>query len=148
MSSRSFSVPSELVRLIEQGAITVQALGAMTGINQSTLESILASPQAEAAMDTTHLALTIDEVARLSALTAQLTDGIGIDDDDRLRAILRSLTEELHLSSRHIGRLTGLSPAALQAILSGEQSVTGEEKYRVAIRCSYLINAANLARPR
>lgn len=92
------------------------------------------------------LALSNDESARLSTLAAHLTDGLRIDDDDRLRAKFESLTIECRLTPRNIAQLTGLDIDDLESALRDPRTVPIEKKYELAIKGSYLINAVNRAR--
>ena len=148
MSTTSFDASRELARLLEEGAITMKALEVMTGIDHVRPRKLLVVAPAAVGMDSSPAVLTGHEAARLSALVAQLTEASGIGDDDRLRATLESLTGALHLTPGNIARLTGLSTDVVQTVLAGDRPLPGDEKYAVAIRCSYLVNAANLARPR
>jgi hypothetical protein len=90
--------------------------------------------------------LSNDESARLSLLAAHLTEGLWIDDDDRLKAIFESLTIECRLTPRNIAKLTGLDANDVENALHDPRTVSIERKYELAIKGSYLINAANRAR--
>ncbi|QNA91638.1 MULTISPECIES: HTH domain-containing protein [unclassified Microbacterium] len=148
MSSNSINILGEFRRLIAEGAITALAIETITGIEQSRLQSLLAAHGEVSTVRAAHPALTAGETARLSTLAVHLTSGLTIGDDDRLRTIVESLTAELHLSPQNISQLTGLRMEDLKRVLNDDRSVSIEEKYAMAIRCSYLIATTNLVRAR
>lgn len=90
--------------------------------------------------------LSDDERARLSILSAQLTEGLGIDNDHRLKAIFESLTIECGLTPHNISRLTGLNVGDIEHAVRDPHLVPIDRKYELAIKGSYLINAVNQAR--
>ncbi|SIR79440.1 hypothetical protein SAMN05880568_1505 [Microbacterium sp. RURRCA19A] len=79
-------------------------------------------------------------------LSAQLTYGLDIDDDERLLGILQSLTVECHLSLENVARLTGLDLDDLILASRDPQKLSSDTRYAIALRASYLINAANQSR--
>lgn len=150
MSSQSIDVVDELNRLVAEGVITERALQAMTRIDSEKLHTALAGEKHEPGtlISADQQVLTSDESMRLSILAAQLTDGMTIGDDDRLKAIIESLNAEMHLSTHHIAQLTGVDAEDLESVLNNPRSVPIEVKYAIAIKGSYLMNTANLARGR
>jgi hypothetical protein len=93
-------------------------------------------------------ALSSDESARLSILVANLTVGFQIDDTERLKSILESLTIGCGLTVENIARLTGLAVADVESALRDPETVAIEKKYELAIKGSYLINVINQAQAR
>lgn len=149
MSSRSIDVLSELNRLIEEGALSERSIETLTGIRGTDLHTLLVEEREGARpIGADAPALTSDENVRLSMLAAQLTDGLTVADDDRLKSILESLTSQAHLTVENIAQLTGLRVEDLEQVLDDPQVVSEAKKYAIAIRCSYLVNAANVARSR
>ena len=149
MSSRSINVLSELNRLIEEGALSERSIETLTGIRGADLHTLLVEEREGARpIGADAPALTSDENVRLSMLAAQLTDGLTVADDDRLKGILESLTSQAHLTVENIAQLTGLRVDDLEQVLDDPHVVSEAKKYAIAIRCSYLVNAANFARSR
>ena len=149
MTSEAHNTVDELRRIIAEGRITEEALQSITGIQPERLRFFLD----EAKPGMTGLsrepeALSNDESARLSILTAHLTEGLRIGDDERLRAIYESLTGECRLTLQNIAQLTGLVVDDLESALRDPRTIPIEKKYALAIRGSYLINAVDQARGR
>ncbi|TQJ31486.1 HTH domain-containing protein [Microbacterium sp. SLBN-146] len=147
--TQSQKVAKELNRLLASGHISLQALTAITRIDSDRLTALLH----EEHHGTVNVAsdappLTDAESTRVSVLTALLTHVAEIDDDERLRGILESLTAECRLTLENIAQLTRVDLDDLKRAVNDPGSVSPATKYTIALRCSYLINAANLARPR
>jgi hypothetical protein len=149
MTSEAYNTVDELRRIIAEGHISEDALQSITGIEPEKLRSFLdeAKPGA-AGLTREPQALSNDESTRLSTLAAQLTEGLRIGDDERLRAIFESLTIECRLTVQNIAQLAGLDVDDLESTLRDPRTVPIEKKYALAIRGSYLINAVNQARGR
>lgn len=146
MTSGTNEIADSLQRLVAESAVTEDALQAMTGIPVPQLRSFLANSGLGMTLSTAPQNLSPDESSRISTLEAQLTEGMRIGDDDRLKAILGSLTIECHLTPANIALLSGLDVEVLEQILDHPSRVLLDERYKVAIRCSYLLNAVNRAR--
>ncbi|WP_130177513.1 HTH domain-containing protein [Cryobacterium sp. SO1] len=149
MTSKAFDTADELRRMISEGHISEESLEVITGIQREKLRSFLD----EQTPWTTGLvaeaqALSNDESTRLSVLAAQLTDGLSISDDARLKAIFESLTIECHFTLGNIAKLTGLDLDVLESALRDPQVVSADKKYELSSKGSYLINAVNRARDR
>ncbi|KAA9108048.1 HTH domain-containing protein [Microbacterium rhizomatis] len=149
MMTQGTSVTADLRRLIAEDRLSAHALQAMTQIDAGKLDGLLTDTSSLAAQSKRgEHALLPEESARISVLTAQLAYGMDIDDDERLRGIVESLTAECGLTLRNIARLTGLDIEDLGMALTDPGSLPSETKYILALRGSHLINAVNLARPR
>lgn len=136
----------ELQELIRQGKISEEALYAITGIVPEVLSEVVSSDASLPPGMTSEKQLpSIDEVRRLSMLAGQLAYGFEIDDDERLRGIVESLTTVCKLSIQNIAHLTGVAVDDVQLILTEPNSATLESKYALGMRASYLINAVNQA---
>lgn len=145
MTPSANPVAESLLRLIAAGAITEEALQAMTGIEPHRLRRFLDDAGVDG-LSSSPQSLSPDENARISTLEAQLTAGMEIEDDERLKAVLESLTIEYHLEPEHIARLSGLSTDDITHALDDPSSMPPETKYRAATRSSYLLNAVDRAR--
>jgi predicted DsbA family dithiol-disulfide isomerase len=144
-----YSTADELRRIIADGRISEEALQAITGIQPEKLQSSLNEAGAKHGMmafTTEPQALSNDEIARLSILAAQLTEGLRIGDDERLKAIFESLTIQCRLTLGNIAQLTGLDVDDLQSALRDPRTLPLEKKYELAVKGSYLIGAVNRAR--
>ncbi|MFM9920535.1 HTH domain-containing protein [Lacisediminihabitans sp. H27-G8] len=140
---------AELRRLIAEGHLSEDALQAITGIQPDALLRSLAETQTGMMRVTTEPpSPSNDETSRLAILAAQLTVGLQIGDDDRLKGIFESLTIECHLTLQNIARLVGLDVEDVEKALHDPRTVPIERKYELATRGSFLINAVNLARGR
>ncbi|MEV4688220.1 HTH domain-containing protein [Microbacterium sp. LWH3-1.2] len=147
MTSHGQSVVDELKRLVAEGHISVEALHVITGVPADSVRALLGqAPLVAAGLSPKSAALAANENRRLSILTAQLTDGMQIGDDERLKGIVESLTIECHLTLENIAGLTGLDVHDLELALQAPQALSADKKYALATKSSYLINAINQAR--
>jgi hypothetical protein len=148
MTSQAFNTVGELRLIIGDGRISDDALQSITGISGESLASLLReTPSIEPGLSASPSALSGEEIARLSGLTAQLTEGFLIDDDIRLKGIIESLTAQCHLTHENIALLTRIGIDDLETFLSDPDAVSLEKKYELAVRASYLINAVANAAP-
>ena len=149
MTTEAYDPVEELRRLILEGSISEDALQAITGIQPEKLRFALDTAKLGMRRFTAEaLALSDEETMRLSTLPGQLAEGMQIGDDERLKAILESLTIECRLTLENLARLTGLGVDDLRSTLRDPRTVAIEKKYELAIKGSYLINAINQARGR
>lgn len=143
----AFDVTDVLRRLVEDDVISLHALSAITRLREDALSSLLETPNgAAASRSSSARPLSADEVGRISLLTAQLTEGLRVDDDDRLRAMLDVLTEQLGLSDANIAALTRTDVHDLEGFLAEPAAMPPQTKYELASRVSYLVHAAAQAR--
>jgi len=149
MTTEAYDPVEELRRLILEGRISEDALQAITGIQPEKLRFALDTAKLGMRRFTAEpLALSDEETMRLSILPGQLAEGMQIGDDERLKAILESLTIECRLTLENLARLTGLGVDDLRSTLRDPRTVAIEKKYELGIKGSYLINAINQARGR
>jgi len=147
MTTQAFDPATELERLIEAGAISKDALQAITGIQHERLRAFLDEHAgAPVGLTARPQVLSDDEIGRLSVLAGQLTEGMQVGDDERLVAIYESLTIDCRLTARNIADLAGLDVGDVDGVLRDPGSLPAEKKYRLALAGSHLINAVNLAR--
>lgn len=89
MTPHGQSVVDELKRLVGEGHISADALHVITGVPVDSMRALLGeAPPLSAGLITNSTAPAADEASRLSILTAQLTDGMQIRNDERLKGIL------------------------------------------------------------
>lgn len=138
--SESFNTAKQLKHLIEEGCISKEAMRKITGISENDLDLLLG----EQVSNSTQF---LDESARISMLTAQLTTGVGIQDDERLAGIIQGLVEEFQFSLDNIALLIGTSVEELRDFLHDPDATTADRKYVIAGRVSYLNLAIANARP-
>ncbi|MFE1664548.1 HTH domain-containing protein [Microbacterium sp. P02] len=147
MTSHQHGPADDLRRPIADGRISEAALQAITRIDQGRLRSFLngTTPHGPG-LSAEPGALSVEESSRVSILAAQLTHGLEIADDDRLRGMLESLTVECRLTIPNLVQLTGCDADDLRQALADPALVPTEQRYEVAVRSSYLINAINNVR--
>lgn len=148
MTTETHHPADDLRHLIAMGSLTEDALHAVTQIEAGKLAAFLDSeaPAGIGVTTTDTTTLTPDESARLSILSAQLTGGLAVSDDERLRSIFETLTVECGLTLDNLARLTGTDSDTLQIVLRAPEELSAGVKYRLALSGSYLITAANRAR--
>lgn len=146
MTTDSFNTSEEVSRLLAEGQVSEEALRAITGIASESLRSFMS--ERAGALTAEPQALSGEEGERLSVLAAQLTQGMQVDNDQRLRAIYESLTMECRLTRRNIAALTGIAIEDLDIVLSDPRALSFEKRYDLAVKGAYLINAVNRARGR
>ncbi|MEN2739122.1 HTH domain-containing protein [Microbacterium sp. X-17] len=148
MGGTTFNTVAELRRIVAEGRVSQTALEAITGIAGERLGAVLEeSNRDEVGMSAAVFPLSSDESIRLSGLAAQLTQGMEIGDDERLKAILEGLTIEFALTTHNIALLTATNLDDIEACLVDPAAVAPERKYRLAVRASYLSLAIANARP-
>jgi hypothetical protein len=148
VSVEALNVEHELRRIVAEGRISEESLQAITGIPADAIASLLgATHDREPGLSAPPSAFSPDEVLRLSALVGQLTEGLQIDDDVRLTAIVQTLTVQFRMTHQHIALLTGIDLNDLESVLNDPNTVPAERKYELAIRASYLMNAIGNAAP-
>ena len=140
--------PADQLRgVIAVGGISEEALHAMTGIAPETLGHFLNAGAAETrGISANPPALTADEGFRVSVLAGLLVDGMQIDDDERLKGILESLTIECRLTPGNIAQLTGVGVQHVELALDDPHAVPLDKRYALATKGSFLITAVNQAR--
>ena len=144
MTTDAFDAPNRLRRLLADGGMSESGLQYITGVGEDALHAFI-DGRAESGMTTGPQPVSAEQGMRLSVLAAQLTEGMAIPDDERLKGILESLTIACHLTVENIAQLAGLDARDLNQALIDPLSIPIERKYEIAVRCSYLINAFNRA---
>ncbi|HWU60170.1 MAG TPA: HTH domain-containing protein [Microbacteriaceae bacterium] len=148
MPVEAFNVESELRRIVAEGRISEESLQTITGIPGDVIASLLSDArEREPGLSAPPSKLSPDQIGRLSALVDQLTEGLQIDDDTRLKAIIQTLTEQFRMTHQHIALLTGIDLNDLKSALYDPDTAKAERKYELAIRASYLMNAIGNAAP-
>ena len=122
----------ELTGLIASGHLSEDALQAMSRIPADELNAVLNG--------------TAEVPSKVGLLAAYLADGLPIANDERLTAIFETLTLECRLTPQNLAGLTGIDEDVIERFLRDPQSVSNEDKYALAVKGSYLINAVNQAR--
>ncbi|RFA07141.1 hypothetical protein B7R21_16610 [Subtercola boreus] len=149
MTSETFNTGDILRRVIADGRLSPEAFESITGIPRDALTPFLAvTPTGTPGMATPPAILTSDQTLRLSSLVAQLTAGFEIDDDERVRGILETLTVQFRLTSDNISHLTQIHAADIELFIADPATVSPEVRYRLAVRASYLLNAIGNASPK
>lgn len=145
----TFNTATEIKRLLAQGKLKPESLAAAASIEIEQLKQFLVAygPTAETP-PTSISSLSDKEIVRLSTLTAQLTTGLAIDDDERVRAYVETLSEQFGFVRENIALLIGVSRASIDAFLADADSVDTNTKYRIGVRCGYLISAITQAHAR
>lgn len=147
MTVHGQDVAADARRLIADGHISEHALRAVTRIASERITAFLTS-SAAAGLASDEPALSPEESTRVSTLVGQLAYGFEIDDDERLRAMLEALTSECGFTLQNISRLTHVPVDEVTTALHDPGTLPTETRYTLALRVSYLINAANQARAR
>lgn len=139
----------QLRRLIDRGYVSEVSLTAITGVQPDALSAFLQSDASTMTLlPSSESVLSSDEEMRLSVLAAQLSEGLQVADDDRLKGVLESLIASCGLTVENVAHLVEVDVAVVQAVLSDVTSVPCEAKYALSGKVSYLINAFNQARAR
>ena len=147
MTVHGHDVAADARRLIAEGYISEHALQAMTKVAPERVSAFLAT-SGSAGLSSDQPPLPPEESTRVSTLVGQLAYGFEIDDDERLRAMLEALTGECGFTLQNISRLTHVPVDEVTTALHDPGTLPTETRYTLALRVSYLINAANQARAR
>lgn len=148
MSSETPHLVEELRAMIDDGRISLEAVHRITGIEIESLQSFLDEDGSTAGMDLllAETPLMPGDAGRLSTLIGQLTVGLQIDDDERVKSILESLVAICGLTAGNLARLLDVDESTVNSALDDISTVPAVIRYRLGVRGSYLINAANQAR--
>jgi len=142
-------LPSEdLKAVIDAGGISEDALHAITRIPAETVARFLHGEAPDSQPGTSTPLLSDDESRRLSIFSAYVSTGLTIDDDERLRAILESLTVACRLTPENVARLADVDVEHVERALVDPSAVPLDARYRLALRSSYIITAVDRAQPR
>src|SRR4051794_35338266 len=118
MTTEAHDPAEELRRLMVEGSISEVALQAVTGIQPEKLRFFLENREPVMTRFTPEpLALSDDEAMRLSILSGQLTEGMRIGGDERLKAIFESLTIECRHTPQALALLMGLDVDDVESVL-------------------------------
>lgn len=148
MSVKALNVENELRRIVAEGRISEESLQAITGIPGDAIALLVGSThEREPGLSAPPSTFSPDEIGRLSALVGQLTEGLQIDDDVRLMAIIQTLTVQFRMTRQHIALLIGIDLNELEIVLNDPNTAQAERKYELAVRASYLMNAIGNAAP-
>lgn len=149
MTMHAHNPADQLRAVIADGGITEDALHAMTGVASETLGRFLNAGVVEnQRLSTSPPVLAGDESLRVSLLAGLLSDGMQIDNDERLKGILESLTVECRLTPNNIAQLTGVDVKHVELALNDPEVIPLDKRYALAIKGSFLINAVNHSRRR
>jgi len=148
MTSETPHLVEELRAMIDDRRISLEAVHRITGIEIESLQSFLDEDGSTACMDLllAETPLMPGDAGRLSTLIAQLTVGLQIDDDERVKSILESLVAVCGLTAGNLARLLDVDESTVNSALDDISTVPAVIRYRLGVRGSYLINAANQAR--
>ncbi|QIM17879.1 hypothetical protein G7066_02805 [Leucobacter coleopterorum] len=138
--SETFDTAKQLKRIIAEGRISEESIIKTTGISENDLSLLLNE-------ENPHSGRFFEESARISMLTAQLTHGIEIQDDERVAGIINGLVGEFQFSLENIALLTGIGVQEIQDFLDAPESTPSNRKYELASRVSYLNMVVANARP-
>lgn len=116
------------------------ALSAITGIPAQSVREYLAAEHLPG-MVAAPTELPHTQTAQLAMLSVPLTEGLGEDDDVRLRALVETLTLHDQLTYENIARLIDTDAADVEAVVVDAAKVDARKKYRIALRVSYLLAA-------
>ena len=145
MTERALDIAGELRGLIADGRISSPSLTAITGIGPEGIAAFANSVPGRWEAPT---GLSAEGMARLTALVAQLTEGLEIDDDVRLRAIVETLSVQFGLTRENIALLTKVPLDDLNASLGDPPAASHDVRFRVAMRVNYLFQAVANAVPK
>ena len=141
-------IPSEdLQAVIAAGGLSEDALQAITRISAESMARFLRGDVSNSQPGAWPPLLTREESRRVALLSAHLSEGLSIDDNERLQGILESLTIECHLTTENIAQLVDVDVENVERALLDPSAVPLDARYRLALRTSYIVNAVNQARP-
>lgn len=148
MTSRPQDIAAEIRKMIDDGRLSLDAVERMTGIEHQSLVSFLEDDHSAASTELlqAETPLMAGDSGRLATLVAQLTEGLQIDDDARVKGILESLVAACGLTPDNLAKLLGVDERTVTSALDDIASMSIEARYVLGIRGSYLIGAINQAR--
>ena len=144
MSTEAYDVDQGLRHLIDTGRISTESLSAITGITTATLAEYLAAEH-QPGMTAAPSALSGTQSTQLSMLSVLLTEGLAEDDDVRLRALIETLTLQYNLTHENIALLIDADVADIDAVATDPSTVDAANKYRLALRLSYVLTSISNA---
>jgi hypothetical protein len=148
LTPEGYSTGSELKALLDQGAISIDSMMTISGLDREALEYVISTDRGPSGLVSGHSAISAEDSARLSALVAKLRQGLAIADDDRVAGIIQTLTGQFHLTYRQLGLLVGIPSEELKNMTRVNSEVSTALKYSAGLRLSYLLLAIAVAAPR
>ncbi len=148
MTSETQNIVEQLQGLIDVGRVSLEAISLMTGIEIESLQAFVDSDGSRAQVELVQAETPLlpGDAGRLATLIAQLTEGLQIDDDERVQGILETLVAACGLTSSNAAKLLQVDEGLLDRALIDIGSVPVETRYALGVRGSYLIGAVNQAR--
>jgi len=143
MTSENTDPLDELESLVRGGKVSLASIEAILDVPAGRLDALLAEPsRGGMRLITEGPSPSVEDAARLSTLVGYLARGLDgrIGDDERLTAILETLTDVFHFTPENIALLAQVDPHTVRAFVDDPASVPVEARYRMGIRCSYLLS--------
>lgn len=148
MSAETQHIVKELRAMVYDERISLDAVHRITGIEIESLLPFLGDDGSQARQDLllAETPLMAGDGGRLATLVAQLTEGLQIDDDERVHGILESLVAACGLTTGNLARLLEVDESIVNSALDDISSIPAAMRYTLGVRGSYLISAINQAR--
>ncbi len=148
MPSETQNIVEQLQGLIDAGRVSLEAISLMTGIEIESLQAFVDSDGSRAQVELVQAETPLlpGDTGRLATLIAQLTEGLQIDDDERVQGILETLVAACGLTAGNLARLLGVDESIVSSALDDISSIPAAVRYTLGVRGSYLIGAVNQAR--
>jgi|GEM_PF-1163031 len=152
MTSSTYNPVDRLQQLLREGKISRESVLAIMEASPEWLESYLAQTGSDApGMTVGSSGYSWDSeddlrASRLTGFVGVLTHAFDIEEDERVHAIIETFPDMFQLSYENVAALTGLDARDIASFMSDPSSVSFETRYKLGVRCSYLLNAIGQAR--
>lgn len=114
--------------------ITSACLSKVTGVEVELIEKLI-NGQA----DIIELGLPLENLTKLSNTSRMLAQGISeIDDNQRLKAIIEHLTENLEVDIETIAIYSGITIEEIKMFMDDPNSISYEKRYKLAVKSLFL----------
>lgn len=138
----------QLRSLIETGGVTIDAIASIVDVEPEVVERLRVGDSTSAFVAPGQRSLDPDQAARLAGLVAQLSDGMQIDDEQRIVGMLDAIESQFGMTTSSIAALISVPVDTLASMRAEPRSVPESDRLAIAVRVSYLMIAISNARSR
>lgn len=114
--------------------ITSSCLSKITGVEVKSIEKLI-----NGQVNIIELGLSLENLTKLSNISRMLAYGISdIDDNQRLKAIIEHLTQNLELDIETIAIYSGVTIEEIKMFMEDPNSISYEKRYKLAVKSLFL----------
>lgn len=128
------NVSELLVSLTQNFKVTLSCLSKLTNLDVELLEKIISKQ-----IDLIESGLSVEQLTKLVSTANKFTQVVpAVEDNERLKAIIEHLTQELEIGFETISIYTQISVEDLESFMKDPNSISYEKRYRLGVKSIFL----------